>query len=85
MRETTGTVNRREGDKPLTQDPQRLWRRRMEAGLTLRQLAEKAHVGHGSISDLERGKQSARVTMLAALARALECEIADLMPQEPAA
>lgn len=85
MADTTVTANSREGDKPLTQDPRRLLRKRLEAGLTIRQLAKKAHVGHGSISDLERGKQSARVTMLAALARALECEIADLLPDEDAA
>lgn len=77
-------VKGRRGDRPLTQDPERLKWRRNAAGLTIRQLAEKAQVGAGSISELENGCQSARPPMLVALAAALECEIADLMPPEPA-
>ena len=75
-------VNQRRGERELTQDPRKLRRRRIAAGLTIRQLSQKAQVGIGSISDLEHGKQSARPGMLAALAKALGCEISDLMTDE---
>ncbi len=71
-----------DGNRALTQDPARLRRRRMMARLTIRDLSAKAGVATGSISSLENGKQSARVTMLAALADALGCDVADLMPAE---
>lgn len=83
MSSTGRRVKSPDGNRTLTQDPRKLRRRRFAAGLTIHQLARKAGVGAGSISDLENAKQSARVTMLAALARALECEITDLMADEP--
>jgi len=49
----------------------------------MRDLSEKSGVAVVTICDLENGHQSARVTTLAKLARALNCEIADLMPAEP--
>jgi transcriptional regulator with XRE-family HTH domain len=85
MRDSEPAVKRAEGDKELAHDPRRLRRRRRLAGLTVRELAAKAQVSVGSISMLENGKQSAGVKMLADLANALGCEIADLMPDENAA
>jgi transcriptional regulator with XRE-family HTH domain len=82
MRHSEPAVKRTEGDKELTHDPRRLRRRRITAGLSIRELAAKAQVSVGSISMLENGKQSAGVKMLADLANALGCEIADLMPDE---
>lgn len=83
MSGTEQQVKQPRGDRELTQDPRRLRRRRIAAGLTIRELAVRAQVATGSISALENGDQSARVTMLAALASALGCEITDLMPDEP--
>jgi transcriptional regulator with XRE-family HTH domain len=77
------SVKKPQGDRELTQDPQRLRRRRILAGLTVRQLSQKAGVATGSISELENGGKSARPPMLAKLAHALGCEIADLVPPEP--
>jgi transcriptional regulator with XRE-family HTH domain len=55
--------------------------------MTLRELAAKAEVHFGHLSDLENGKCSARVKTLAKLAAALSsperpCRIEDLMPPE---
>lgn len=83
MSSTGRAVKSPGGNRTLTQDPRKLRRKRFAAGLTIHQLAKKAGVGAGSISDLENAKQSARVTMLAALASALGCEIEDLMADEP--
>lgn len=76
-------VKVRKRDEDLTQAPKRLRWRRNAAGMTLRDLGEKAGVGIATISDLENGYYSAEPATLAALARALDCAIADLMPPEP--
>lgn len=71
------------GDAPeLNQDPRRLKRARMEAGLTIRQASEKSGLSIGIISLLERGVHSARVTTLVSLAQAYGREIGELMPPE---
>lgn len=78
------SVKAPEGNRTLTHDPRKLRRRRLEAGLTIRQLGELAHVGKSSISDLENGRQSARINTLAALAPHLGCPVADLLaPEQP--
>ena len=85
MAQQARTVNRPEGDRDLTQHPKRLRWRRVAAGLTMRQLAAKSGFSIGSISMWENGRRSADVVSLTALASALDCEITDLMPAEPAA
>jgi transcriptional regulator with XRE-family HTH domain len=70
--------------KNLSQAPARLRRRRVAAGLTLRQAAEQAGCSYQHLSDLENGGHSARPSTLAALAGAYGCEIIDLMPPETA-
>jgi transcriptional regulator with XRE-family HTH domain len=70
-------------DRSLTQDRRRLRRRRLAAGLTLREAAARAGCDFSMIAKLENGKRSAGPHTLAALAKAYECEITDLMPPEP--
>lgn len=52
-------------------------------GLTLMQLAEKAEVTHGAISQLETGKAAYTQPMLEALAKALEVEPGILVTRHP--
>jgi XRE family aerobic/anaerobic benzoate catabolism transcriptional regulator len=68
---------------PPTQDPQRLQRRRIQAGLNRRELAAKAGIHKTTMGRLERGLHNASPRVLKQLAEALHCEIADLMPPEP--
>lgn len=57
-------------------------RRRIAAGLTIREASARAGCSTGLISDLENGNKSAGVRTLAALAKAYDCAITDLMPPE---
>jgi transcriptional regulator with XRE-family HTH domain len=68
---------------PPTQDPQRLQRRRIQAGLNKTELATRAGIHKTTIGRYERGLSSALPGKLKKLAEALDCEIADLMPPEP--
>ncbi|MFR0354110.1 helix-turn-helix domain-containing protein [Streptomyces sediminimaris] len=70
---------------PPTQDPQRLKRRRIEAGLNQGELAAAAGIHPSHMSWLERGMRGASPRVLKRLAEALDCEIADLMPPPPEA
>ncbi|MFE7272994.1 helix-turn-helix domain-containing protein [Streptomyces sp. NPDC057623] len=66
-----------------TQDPKRLRRRRIEAGLNKRELAAGAEIHPSYVTWLERGERSASPRVLKRLARTLHCQIADLMPPPP--
>lgn len=68
---------------PPTQDPQRLQRRRIQAGLNRKQLAERAGIHKSTIGRYERGLSNALPGNLKRLAEALDCKIVDLMPPEP--
>jgi transcriptional regulator with XRE-family HTH domain len=68
---------------PPNQDPQRLKRRRIEAGLNQGELAAKAGIHRSHMSWLERGKRGASPRVLKRLAAALECKVTDLMPPAP--
>jgi transcriptional regulator with XRE-family HTH domain len=71
--------------RTLTQDPSKLRRRRLEAGLTGAQLGKLAGVSKTTISLLECRHQSARPGLMAALAAALGCQIVDIMPDRDSA
>lgn len=62
------------------QDPAQILRRRIEAGLTQGELGKKAGASKAHISMVERGAAGASAPLLARLAGALGCEVADLMP-----
>ncbi len=64
------------------QDPERLRRRRVAAGMTITDLAAKAGCSVPYLWQLEHGDYSASPRMLARLAKALCCQIIDLMPPE---
>jgi transcriptional regulator with XRE-family HTH domain len=68
----------------LPQDPDRLYRRRVAMRLTQEGLAVKAGVSKSTVSRLERGLCPAEVDTLHLLAEALDCDVTDLMPLEPA-
>lgn len=83
MNDGTETVNPPRSDRSTTQDGRRLRRRRLAAGLTLREAAVRAECDFSTIGKLEKETRSAGAHMLAALARAYDCKITDLMPPEP--
>lgn len=76
---------KRSRPESLNQDPPRLKRRRVAAGMTMRDAAAAAGCSLGLICELENGSWSASVKTLAALAKAYGCKITDLMPLEPGA
>jgi transcriptional regulator with XRE-family HTH domain len=84
MNDGHGRVKSFRDDRELTQDCRRLKRRRIMAGLTLRGAAELAGCHFTTIGQLERGERSAGPGTLKALAEAYGCEIADIIPPEPA-
>lgn len=68
--------------RKLNQDPERLRRRRVSAGLDQKSLATQANVATSHVCRIEQGSASASPRVLGRLAAALGCEIADLMPPE---
>lgn len=56
-----------------------LKRLRMEKGLSTRDLADKAEMNLGNLSDLELGKKNPLLTTVYALAEALGVRAADLL------
>lgn len=66
-------------------DRQRLRRRRIEAGLNQTQLAQRAGISKQLVSMVEKGTANFSPENLGKVARALGCEIADLLPSESAA
>lgn len=69
---------------PPTQDPQRLQRCRVQAGLNKTELARKAGISKSYMGLLERsGRANASPRVLKQLAEALDRDVADLMPPEP--
>lgn len=82
---TAGTRPRRKPGRPLNQDPAKVRRRRVAAGLSLTALSERMGRSVGHLSEIEGGTRSASPELLAELAAALGREITDLMPDEDAA
>lgn len=83
METTTPQVT--EASRRLPQDKDRCFRRRIAAGLTQMQLAERSGLSDATVCRIENGTVAASVESLAALAAAFNCEITDLMPAEPEA
>jgi XRE family transcriptional regulator, fatty acid utilization regulator len=80
------SVKQPEGDKRVSIDGRKLWYRRNAAGLTVTELAIRAGCSKGFVSRMENGhRKNPEAATLAALAKALDCEITDLMPPAPAA
>ena len=56
-------------------------RLRRERGITLRELAEQAQVSVPYLSEIERGRKEPSSEILAAICRALDLELADLLAE----
>jgi len=72
-------------DAPRLHDPEKLRRKRVEAGLNQVDLALETGIGQSHISKLECGASNSTPRSLARIARALGCTIADLLPDRVAA
>ena len=60
-----------------------LKRRRTSMGLTQNELAEKAKIAQSQISQIENGvSDNTTIEMLRKLAKALNCAVVDLLPEE---
>ena len=53
--------------------------RRMERGMTLREVSQEARVSLGYISEIERGQKEASSELLASLCGALEAPLSDVL------
>jgi len=83
MRDGTQAVKlRRNPDKPLNQDPAKVRRYLVAAGLSITALAVRLGRSKGHMSEIENRERtrSASPELLAAIAAELGCEITDLMP-----
>lgn len=67
---------------PLDHDPAALRRRRVALGRTQVEVAAAVDISPGHLSELEGGTRNPSAPLLARLADALQCEIADLMPTQ---
>ncbi|MFJ2477050.1 helix-turn-helix transcriptional regulator [Streptomyces sp. NPDC087659] len=65
--------------------PERLTRRRVEAGLTQTDLARMAGISKAHLSAVEKGKANFSPPYLRKISEALGCTIADLLPEDSAA
>jgi transcriptional regulator with XRE-family HTH domain len=68
----------------LTQSPDQMFWRRVAAGLSQHDAAVAVSIDPATLSRIERGRTSAKPPVLAALASLYECDITDLMAQNPA-
>jgi len=65
--------------KPRYVDPDAVWTKRLLAGLSQTELAEKADVSQQTISLIELGKGGCSLTVLHKLAGALGCPVEEIM------
>ncbi|MFF0139754.1 helix-turn-helix transcriptional regulator [Streptomyces sp. NPDC005227] len=65
-------------------DPQRLTRRRVEAGLRQNELAQKVGVSKQLVSAVSLGQANFSPETLKKVAEVLGCTIADLLPEDDA-
>lgn len=73
----------KERKRPLTQDPVRVFRKRVEARLDQGEAAIKARITRQHLSAIERGISAASPAVLGRIADAYGCDVTDLMPAEP--
>ena len=73
-----GQVNHPSGPDPLVIG-KCIRHRRKRCGLTLGDLGERVGISASAVSLIETGKREAKVSTLAAMAEALDCQLADLL------
>ncbi len=64
-------------------DPIKVRRRRFELGLYLTTVAKNAEISKGHLSMIENGRRGGTAPVLARIAKALGCQISDLLPDAP--
>ncbi|MEU9387167.1 helix-turn-helix transcriptional regulator [Streptomyces sp. NPDC048279] len=69
----------------LVQDPSRVLRKRIEAGLAQNQLAARIGISAAQLCRIEKGKSGASAPVLSRMANEFGCEVAELLPPEPRA
>ncbi|MGC5034143.1 helix-turn-helix domain-containing protein [Streptomyces sp. DT190] len=67
-----------------THDPAAVRRKRIEAGLKQKELAQQAGISEPHMSSIEHGRVNPSPPVLRRIATALGCEIPDLMPPREA-
>lgn len=67
----------------IAQDPARVLRERVKAGLQQKDLAGRVGISPAQLCRIEKGKSGASVTVLRRLADEFGCPIAQLLPPEP--
>lgn len=65
-----------------TQDPQRVFRARVKAGLEQQELAARVGISAAQMSRIESGISGASVEVLHKLAAEFGCTVTELMPAE---
>lgn len=61
---------------------ERIRKKRLEKGLTQKQLADKLKCATGTIQQYELGKRQPRIEQLKRMAKALECPVIELLDLE---
>lgn len=84
MKRRRSSVKRRYPNRDFDLDPRKLKRRRMEAGLTLDELATKVGCTRGHLSMLENDRHGPSVLLARSLAAELGCDVRDLLRDERA-
>lgn len=51
-------------------------------GMTIQEMAEKAHVSNSLLSQMERGKGNPTISVLESIANVMDCSITDLLAEE---
>ncbi|NUP19843.1 MAG: helix-turn-helix transcriptional regulator [Streptomyces sp.] len=69
----------------LAQDPVRVLRKRVQAGLAQNETAARIGISAAQLCRIEKGKSGASASVLSRLAEVYDCEIAELMPPDPTA
>lgn len=64
----------------LAQDPARVLRKRVQAGLAQNQLAARIGISAAQLCRIEKGKSGASAPVLSRLASELGCDVEELMP-----
>jgi transcriptional regulator with XRE-family HTH domain len=83
MSDKLGAVKKPEGHRDFTLDPRKLRRLRMEAALSVTELARRAGCTPANISMIEKGRHGPSMDLVAKLTDVLGCTARDLMPSEP--
>jgi transcriptional regulator with XRE-family HTH domain len=83
MSDKLAAVKKPEGHRDFTLDPRKLRRLRMEAALSVTELARRSGCSPAHITMLEKDRHGPSLDLVARLTDVLGCTPKDLMPSEP--